>query len=270
MQNNPVFTLFSSAWSNRLLILQLVKREIKGRYKGSILGLLWSLALPLLMLSVYTFVFTVVFQSRWGTHTENRSQFALMLFCGLIIYNLFTECVVKAPSLILSNVNYVKKVVFPLEILVWISLGVSLFFAAANFIVLLVFCLFLTHEIHWTIIFSPLIILPVIFSTVGISWVLASLGVFLRDLHHLVGVAVAVLMFLTPVFYPVDAVPEKLQLVLELNPLTFVIEQARSVVLFGQLPRWDLLAIYTLGSLIIAWIGFYWFLRTKKGFADVV
>lgn len=278
MQANPsrphptsVFALFSSLWRNRGLILQLTKREVLSRYRGSVMGLAWSFFNPLLMLLVYTFVFSAVFKARWSVASEeNKADFAIVLFVGLIVHGLFAECVNRAPSLILSNVNYVKKVIFPLEILGWVALGTAVFHSAISLVVLLAAQLILKHTLAWTVIFLPLVILPLSLGIMGISWLLSSIGVYLRDVGHTVVILTTVLLFLSPVFYPIAAVPEQIQVVLLLNPLTFIIEESRRVVIWGELPNWGGLALYSLLSLAVAWSGFWWFQRTRRGFADVV
>jgi len=234
------------------------------------MGMLWSFILPLVMLTVYTFIFSVVFKAKWGHQEGSRFEFALILFCGLIAYNIFSECVLRAPNLILNNVTYVKKVVFPLEILPWSTLAASLFFAMANLIVLLVFNLLVTGELKWTVILYPFVLLPLLLSTLGISWLLASIGVFVRDISHLIGVLMSILLFLSPIFYPVESVPPNFQRVLALNPLSFVIESSREVVLWGRLPNFEQYLMYFIASCAVAWLGFFWFQKTKKGFADVV
>lgn len=258
-------------WQHRDLILQMTRREVVGRYRGSIMGIAWSFFNPILMLVVYTFVFSVVFKARWGTGAdESQATFAIVLFVGLIVYGLFSEIVNRAPALILSNVNYVKKVIFPLEILPIIALGAALFHALISLGVLLLAILLINGSLAWTVIFFPLIILPLLIATLGVAWVLASLGVFVRDVGQTVGIFTTVLMFLSPLFYPVSSLPEKFQIWLMLNPLTFVIEQSRAVMIFGKLPEWGGLGIYAGVSLLIAWTGYWWFQKTRKGFADVL
>ena len=246
-------------------------REVIGRYKGSIFGLAWSFFNPLMMLAIYTFVFAVVFKARWGiATTESKTDFALILFVGLIIHALFAEVLNRAPMLILSNANYVKKVVFPLEILTVVNLGVALFHALISVIVLLVVFVLLNGLPSWTIVFMPLTLLPLLPLTLGIGWFLASLGVYLRDIGYLIGIITTALLFLAPVFYPVRALPEAYQFALYFNPLTYPIEQTRAVMLFGELPNWTGLIVYTAISTVIALVGFWWFQKTRKGFADVV
>ena len=247
----------------------MVKREIVGRYRGSFLGLLWSFFNPVLMLAVYTFVFSIVFQARWGQGSNDKYEFALVLFAGLIVFNLFSECISRSTGLILGNVNYVKKVIFPLEILPWVTLGSALFHAGISLGVLVIFQL-LVASVPWTILLLPVVILPLLLLIMGVSWWLASIGVFIRDVGQFVGMLLTVLMFMSPIFYPVSALPESVRGWLFLNPLTFIIEQARDVVIWGKLPDWGGLALYTLVAIMAAWAGLFWFQKTRKGFADVL
>jgi len=260
-----------SFWRNRNLIWQLTRRQVVGRYRGSVMGLAWSFFNPILMLLVFTFVFSVVFKTRWGIGTEeSKTDFAIILFVGMIIHGLFSECVNSAPGLILSNVNYVKKVVFPLEILPWVAMGSALFHALVSLAVWAVFYLLVYAGIHWTAVLFPLVILPLVLATMGIAWILTSLGVFVRDITQVIGILTTVLLFLSPIFYPVSALPQQYQMLLHLNPLTFMIEEARAVLIWGRLPDWAGWAVYFAISLAIAWIGFWWFQKTRKGFADVI
>lgn len=264
-------SLVRSLWQHRELISQMTRREVMGRYRGSIMGLAWSFFNPILMLAVYTFVFSVVFKARWGTGSEeSQTSFAIVLFIGMIVYGLFAEMANRAPSLILSNVNYVKKVIFPLEILPVVGLGAALFHSLISLGVLLVSILLVNGSMAWTILYFPLIILPLLISTLGVAWFLASLGVFVRDVGQTVGIFTTVLMFISPVFYPISALPEKFHFWLMVNPLTFVIEQSRAVIIFGRQPDWAGMGIYAGASLMVAWAGYWWFQKTRKGFADVL
>jgi homopolymeric O-antigen transport system permease protein len=263
--------MFRSLWRNRQLIVQMTKREVVGRYKGSVMGLAWSFLNPVFMLAVYTFVFSEIFKMRWGVGgAETTTQFAVVLFVGMIVHGLFAEVLNRAPGLILSNVNYVKKVVFPIEILPVIAMGAALFHSLISLGVLLAaFALFNGH-LHWTAIFTPLVLLPLVVLTLGLAWMLASLGVFLRDVGQTIGIITTVLTFLSPVFYPVTAVPEKFRPWLMANPLTLIIEQAREVLVWGHLPEWSGLGIYTVAATAVAWAGYAWFQKTRKGVADVL
>lgn len=262
--------MFASLWRNRSLVVALTKREVVGRYRGSFLGLFWSFFNPLFMLAVYTFVFSVVFQARWGTGSGSKTEFALVLFIGLIVFNLFAECFNRSPGLILSNVNYVKKVIFPLEILPFVVLGSAIFHTLISlFVWILAYAVFFGMP-QSTVFYLPLIVIPLIFFILGVSWTLSALGVYLRDLSQVVGILSTVLMFLSPIFYPVTAIPEYYRIFLYANPLMPVIEQARAVMFFGTSPDWLLLGGYWLLMICVAWIGFVWFQKTRKGFADVL
>ena len=262
--------MFSSFWRNRMLIWQMTKRDVVGRYRGSVMGLVWSFLHPVLMLTVYTFVFSVVFKARWGGGSDSKTEFAIVLFAGMIINGLFSECLNKAPSLVTSNPNYVKKVVFPLEILPWVSMGSSLFHSLVSLIVLMTLYALVNMSLNWTLMFLPLLLLPLIILTVGLSWFLASFGVFLRDVGQTIGILTTVLMFLSPVFYSRSSLPEEYQKILLLNPMTFMIEQTRDVMIWGNLPDWNGLLLYSACSILIASSGFFWFQKTRKGFADVL
>jgi lipopolysaccharide transport system permease protein len=263
--------LASSLWRNRQLIAQMTKREVMGRYKGSAMGLAWSFFNPVFMLVVYTFVFSVIFKSRWGVgEEESKSMFAIVLFIGMIVHGLFAEVLNRAPSLILSNVNYVKKVVFPLEVLPVVSMGAALFHSVISVGVLLAAFVLFKGYLPWTAIFFLLVLLPLVIFTLGLAWMLASLGVFLRDLGQTIGIITTVLLFLSPVFYPSSALPKGYQNWLLLNPLTFFIEESRNVLIWGRMPDWAGWGIAYLASLAMAWLGFAWFQKTRKGFADVV
>jgi lipopolysaccharide transport system permease protein len=271
-QPTSLLALAKSLWHNRQLISQMTKREVVGRYKGSALGQAWSFFNPIFMLVVYTFVFSEIFKSRWGGAggDDSKTQFALVLFVGMIVLSLFSEVLNRAPGLILSNVNYVKKIVFPLEILPVISVGAALFHSLISLCVLLVAFVLFNGYLQWTAIFTPLVLLPLVILTTGFAWMLASLGVFLRDVGQTIGIITTVLMFLSPVFYPVNAVPERFQSYILANPLTFIIEQAREVLIWGHLPNWRGLGAYTLVAIVIAWSCYAWFQKTRKGFADVI
>ncbi|UVM10370.1 ABC transporter permease [Pseudomonas protegens] len=249
----------------------MTKREVLGRYKGSVMGLAWSFINPMFMLAVYTFVFSVVFKARWGGGGgESKTQFALVLFTGMIVHGLFAEVLNRAPSLILYNVNYVKKVVFPLEILPVISMAAALFHSLVSLGVLLVAFTLFNGFLHWTAIFLPLVLLPLVILTLGLAWILASLGVFLRDVGQTIGLVMTMMLFLAPVFYPITALPEDLRSWILLNPITFIIEQTREVLIWGGGPNWAGLFIYMVVASAIAWIGYIWFQKTRKGFADVL
>jgi lipopolysaccharide transport system permease protein len=262
--------LITSLWQYRELIIASTKREVLGRYRGSVLGLLWSFFIPLLMLAVYTFVFSVVFQARWGAGNESRTEFALVLFAGLIVFHLFSDCINRAPGLILSNVNYVKKVVFPLETLPFISLLAALYHALISLLVWLVAYVLLYGVPHVTVLLLPVVIFPYTLFILGLSWILASLGVFLRDVSQLVGVLTTVLLFMSAIFFPVSSLPENYRIFMYLNPLVIFIEMTRDILYWGRTPELGMLTLCWLTGFLIAWLGFAWFQKTRKGFADVL
>lgn len=260
-----------SVWRHRSLVWQMSRKDVIGRYRGSVLGLVWSIFNPIFMLIVYTFVFSVVFKGRWGVvGYESEVHYAIILFVGLVIYNLFTECFNRAPTLVLSNANYVKKVVFPLDILPWITMFSALFHTFVSVVVLFAGIIALGYSIPWTAIMLPLIIFPLILFTMGIGWFLAATGVYIRDISQTTGIISTALLFLSPVFYPVSVLPDAYQKFIQMNPLTFVIEEARQILIWGHVINWAGWAMYCSISVLVAWLGFVWFQKTRKGFADVV
>jgi lipopolysaccharide transport system permease protein len=259
-----------SFWTHRNLILQMTRREVVGRYQGSVMGLMWSFLNPLFMLLVFTFVFSVVFAARWGTEEESKAQFAVVLFAGLIVHGLFAEILLRAPGTVVGNANYVKKVVFPLEVLPVITLGGALFHTLVSLLILIAAFAFFNGFLHWTVLLAPLVLLPLVVLGLGFAWMLASLGVFVRDISQVTGVLATALLFLSPVFFPVSALPEFMQPWMHLNPLTLIIEQVREVLIWGRVPDWHGLGVYLAGASAIAWFGFFWFQKTRKGFADVL
>jgi lipopolysaccharide transport system permease protein len=270
-QPTTPMAMIKSLWRNRQLISQMIRRDVNSRYRGSLIGLAWSFVNPLLMLIVYTFVFSVVFKARWNVKVEeSKTDFALILFAGMIVFNVFAEIVNRAPGLIVSNVNYVKKVVFPLEILSWVSLGSVLFHNFVSLIVLLLVQLILNRSLPWTVIFFPIVLLPLAFACLGITWFLAAIGVFLRDIGQITPVITTVFLFFSAVFYPLSALPLRYQNLLRLNPLILIISESRNVLIYGVLPDWFSLSIALLLGFAIAVTGFWWFQKTRKGFADVI
>jgi lipopolysaccharide transport system permease protein len=263
--------MVKAIWIHRALIKQMAVREVIGRYRGSFMGLAWSFFNPLIMLIVYTFVFTTVFHSRWaGDAAADKTNFAVVLFVGMIVYSIFADNVNRAPTLILSNTSYVKRVVFPLEILPVVGMGASVFHTIVSFIVWLLAYIILIGVPHLTSLYLPIVILPFIIGTLGISWFLASVGVFIRDVAQTVGILTTALMFLAPVFYSLDNLPSKYRALVMANPATFIIEQARVVLVWGRMPDWAGLCAYSIVSLLVAWGGYWWFQKTRKGFADVL
>lgn len=263
--------VFCQAWLQRSLFWKLLRRDFAERYRGSYLGALWSLLLPLVSLLVFTFFFGVIFKLRWaGQNGGSLVDLALILFVGMALYGFLAECLNRAPGLILGHPNYVKNVIFPLEMLPAVMVASGLLLLAATLAVILVLQLVLGGGLTWTVCLLPLVVLPLVLSVLGISWFLASLGVYIRDIQPLIGPLVQLLMFLSPVFYPMAALPDAMRPWLQLNPLALAIEQARGIILFGQPPAWTPLLLWLGASLLVALLGLYWFARTRQGFADVL
>ena len=255
---------------HRHLVWQLTRREVAARYRGSVLGFLWSFLIPAVMLAVYTFVFSVAFQARWPGATTSRTEFALILFAGLVVFAAFVEPINRAPMLIVSQPNYVKKIVFPLEILPCVAVGAALFNALVGFGVLILAVAFLRGALPWTVALVPVVLLPLLPLCLGLSWLLAALGVFLRDISPLVTVLTQVLMFVTPIFYPLAAIPEPYRRVIALNPLALTVEQVRGLVFYGRGPDWTSFAACLGVGLAVGWLGLSFFQRTRSGFANVL
>ena len=260
----------ASLWRNRALAAALVKREVVGRYRGSVMGLAWSFFNPLLMLAIFTFVFSTIFRARWAGVEESTADFAILLFVGMIMHGLFAECANRAPGLVLGNVNYVKRVVFPLEILPWVVLGSALFHAAVSLLVLLIAQVVVRQQLPWTVVLFPFVLAPLVFMTMGVAWFLAALGMYLRDIGQAIGIVTTALLFLSPVLFPLSAVPPALRPWLLANPLTWIIEESRNTLIFGSAPDPSAVVLMTLLGLVVAWAGFAWFQKARIGFADVV
>ena len=258
-------------WRQRELWWRLGERDVLGRYRGSLLGLAWSFLQPMAMLAVYTFVFSQVFQARWGNQADGGPLgFAINLFAGLIVFNLFAECMNRAPRLILEHPNYVKKVIFPLEILGAVVVGSACFHALCSLAVLMAFQLIGSQHLPATYLWLPLVWLPLILCCLALTWLLAALGVFLRDIGQVIGVVVSMLLFLSPVFFPLSGLSPPLQRLIGLNPLAQVIEQTRTVTVQGGPPS----PAYLLGGLLLGVLAsevcFRGFERAKRAFADVM
>lgn len=263
--------MFASIFSHKYLFLQMLKRDVQGRYRGSQLGFLWAFAYPILMLLVYTFVFGMVMRVKWGVAGQDNIDFGLILFAGLLCHSLLAEVMIGAVGLITGNSQYVKKVVFPLEILSLVSLSNALFHMLLGLGILIIIFLATGNTLHWTVLLAPLVLAPLVIFLLGMSWFISVLGVYVRDLSQFMGVLMTVLLFLGPIVYPFSSVPDPMKpWVLWLNPLTIIVEQLRAVVLFGELPNWELLGIYTIFAVLMLMLGAWFFARTRDGFADVI
>lgn len=247
-------------------------RNLSARYKGSALGLVWSFAQPLMMLCVYTFVFGVVFKARWDESVLAGvpAAFPLIMFCGMAVFNVFSESINSSTMLIVGNASLVKKVIFPLEILPLANVLTSFIFGCAWFLLLFVGIALFSDQVSWTMLLLPLPLIPLLLLSTGISFFLASLGVYLRDIAQVVNIFTQMLFFMTPIFYPISLVPESVRWVLVINPLTYIIDEVRRVFLYGQSPNFVALILLTVFSWIIFQLGLVWFTKTKKGFADVL
>lgn len=267
---NPVY-FFSIPWLHRSLIYRLVAREVSSRYRESMFGMLWAIFNPIIMLAIYTFVFGYILKVRWPAIADgNEAQFPLILFSGLIVFTVFSETLVRAPGLVLGNVSYVKKVVFPLEILPFVSLGSALFTAIFSFLVWLVANTLVNGRVEPTIVLLPLLLVPLFLISLGGSWLLSSLGVYFRDMAQIANLVATALMFTTPIFYPITLIPEMYRPLAYLNPFVTIIENCRGVMLLGEMPNWYGYSVSLITSTVFAYLSFVWFQRTKRGFADVL
>lgn len=261
---------FSALAKYRSITFELAKRDVLGRYRGSSFGLLWSLISPFLMLSVYTFAFGFVMKAKWPQVAGGEHHFSIILFIGLIIHGVFSECLTRAPTLVTGNPSFVKRVVFPLEILPWPPVYSALFHAGMNLLVFILLRLIMEGTFDWTIVLIPVVLVPLVTITLGVSWIFAALGVYLRDISQITGVLSTAMLFISSAMIPVQQLPAPYQTLFRLNPLTFLIDQARAVALWGQMPDWIGLGAYSLGGLVLMYVGYGWFMATKKGFADVL
>lgn len=254
------------------LLRQLVSRDVKSRYRGSLLGVGWAVIHPLLLLGVYTFVFSVVFKARFNGRgvEETTISFAVLLYSGLILHALLADVLNRSTSIILQHCNYVKKVVFPLAILPVMVVSSTVIMFVIQSAILLVAMVAMGHAVPLTALLFPLVVLPLVLLSLGLSWFTAAIGVYVRDLAQIMGLVVTLLLFLSPIFYSVSALPEPYQKFIYFNPLTSIIENARAVLLYGELPDWEVLGIYTACSLVVCRVGYWWFYRTRKGFNDVL
>lgn len=255
---------------NYALLKNLIVRDFSERYRGSLAGIGWTLIMPIVMLAVYTFVFRVAFNARWGAAGEDQLDFAIVLFSGLIIHTLFSECISRAPALVSSRPNYVKKVVFPLEILPWVSLGSSLGHFMVSFVVLIIFCLVTGTPVHPGALLMPVVLLPLVLVLIGLGWILSSLGTYIKDLAHLVGPISTVTLFLSPVFYKIEILPPVYQTFILWNPITFPVTNLRALMFLDGKVDWMgwLISLFVSAGLFV--LGAAWFQKTRKGFADVL
>lgn len=254
----------------RGLIAQLAKREFSARYRGSFFGGTWSIIYPLLIVLIFWFVFGIVFKTRWGVQQVSDGDYIVIAMVGMIIHGLFVEVLGKSPSLVLAQPSYVKKVIFPLEILPITALLSALINAAIMFAIILAAAVLVRGALPWTVLLVPVVLLPFVIFLVGVALFFSSIGVYVRDLQQVVVLIGMAALFMAPIFYPLTTVPESYRWLLWLNPLTFIVEQTRGVALFGELPDWSGLGLYALAAIAFTWAGLVWFQRIRKGFADVL
>jgi lipopolysaccharide transport system permease protein len=266
---NP-FRVVAHLWSFRRLAWQLTQRELAARYRGSFLGTLWSLLVPLTMLVVYTFVFSVVFHSRWGVEQEGHGLFALTLLAGLTPFNVFSEVVATSPAVVLANPGYVKRVVFPLEVLPLVRFLASVTQGLISALVLVLGILVLRGTLPVTLLLMPIAWLPLLLIALGAAYVLSALGVFVRDIGQAVTVVLPLLFFLSPIIYPIEAVPPQFRFVTALNPIAHVVEDCRRVAIFGLQPDWKWFVRTMAVGCVAAFTGFLVFMKSKRAFHDAL
>jgi lipopolysaccharide transport system permease protein len=265
-------SLKDNFWHRRDLIIELTRRELSQRYRGSYLGMVWTVIIPLVMLLIYTFVFSLVFKARWQTGDAQTppKEFALILFAGMTPFNVFSEVLNRSTSLIVGMPNYVKKVVFPLEVYPMVILIAAIITSLVNVLLILVGNLLIMHTLSKTIFLIPLAYLPLILLSLGLGWFLSSLGVYIRDLAQAIAILVQILFFVSPILYPASLVPSSFKFIFWINPLAAIVESFRQVLLWGGSLIWTSWAVWTAITAIVAVLGYTWFMATKKGFADVI
>ncbi|MEB3295916.1 MAG: ABC transporter permease [Cyanobacteriota bacterium] len=264
-------TSIQRLWSHRELIARFTQRDVLIRYRGSLLGWSWTLLNPLMMLAIYTFVFSTIFKARWeSTNYLGPKGFALNVFAGMVVFGLFAECVNKAPALITSNSNYVTKVRFPLETLGCSTLLSALFHASTSLAILLVFRIAVMGSIPWNGLLLPVVWLPFLLLTLAGTWLLAALGVYLRDLNQFMIIVTSALTFLSGVFYPLSALPRQLIPIFRLNPVASWVEQTRNLLIMNEPPSARSLTLTIIGALLACEWSLRIFKKASQGFADVL
>jgi lipopolysaccharide transport system permease protein len=251
------------------LIFSFARRDLLGRYKGSALGIAWAVLTPVVMIAIFTFIFAGIFGARFGA-SHSHWDYALYLFCGLLPWTMFQESVQQSSNTIVSNANLVKRVVFPLETLpaaqVFAALGNQLFATIA----LLIAILAVRQNLQFTAVWLPLLLIPQLLLALGAAWLIASLGVFLRDIAQGITLLLMAWMYLTPIIYPESIVPERFRWFIGINPFTSLVRSYRRVFLDGLAPDWRGLLYFSAVALVVFVFGYWWFARTRKNFADVI
>jgi lipopolysaccharide transport system permease protein len=266
---NPLHTL-AHLWRQRHLVRQLTARDLAARYRGSFLGIVWSLLVPMMMLALYTFVFSVVFRARWGVDENHKGMVALVLFAGLIPYNMFSEVVAVAPTLVVGNANYVKRVVFPLEILPLVKFLAAFVHALISAGVLVLAIVVARQTPPPTLVLMPIAWIPLVLLTLAVTYVFAALGVFVRDVGQAIAIVLPFIFFLTPIVYPPEAVPDRFAFVPWMNPIAHVVDDARRTAIFGMGLKWRAFAINCVLCGGLAFAGFLFFVKSKRAFHDAL
>jgi homopolymeric O-antigen transport system permease protein len=251
------------------LIISLARRELVARYKGSVLGILWALLTPVVMITIFTFIFAEIFGARFGV-SSSPWDYALYLFCGLLPWTMFQETVQQSATVIVSHANLVKRVVFPLETLPLALTLTSLINQLFGTLALLIAIVVIRHELHASLLWLPVLLIPQLILTMGAAWLTASLGVFLRDTAQGIALLMMAWMFLTPIIYPESAVPERYRPFINANPFTSLVRSYRRILLEGTAPDWPSLAYFSAWSLVLFCFGYWWFARSRRNFADVI
>lgn len=256
---------------HRSVLWLLTLQELKSRYQGSTLGFTWAVVTPLLMLSVYAVVFGQIFSARWPqSKSATGSEFAATLFAGLLVVGFVSDVAARAPSLLLAHQNLVKKMVFPLHLLPMVLVAASVVHLTIAVGLLVVFVAVALNTVSVTLLAFPVVLFPVVLFAMGAAWFLASLGVYFRDTAQVVAVLLTALIYLSPVFFPVSAVPAQWQFIYQWNPLTVPIEQVRDISVYGQWPQWLDILKSTAISFAFFLSGLWWFQTTSDGFADIL
>ncbi len=269
---NPIGGL-KHLWGYRELTRQMVIREIASKNKGTQLGFLWAILEPAIRIAVYTFVFGVVLQFRGqgGASDDPVSLYALKLVCGFMVYGVFAESTANATTMVTSRANFVRKVVFPLEILPIAGVTSAAFYSLIGLVLVMIAAILIVGQVSATLYLFPLVFAPLMLFSLGASWFFASLGVFVRDMRQVVMVVIGqLLFFMTPIIYTIDMVPARFAWIIKLNPMTWFVEFSRDTLIWGHTPDWGLLGGLWGLSLMVAMAGYVWFMKSKRGFADVL
>jgi len=251
------------------LVLSFARRDLVARYKGSALGIAWAILTPVIMIAIFTFIFAGIFGARFGARGSSW-DYALYLFCGLLPWTMFQDTLQRSSTTIIERANLVKRVVFPLEALplaqTLSALGNQLFGTVA----LLFAIVIIQREFHPTVLWLPVLLIPQLIATVGAAWLVASLGVFFRDLTQGITLILMAWMYLTPIIYPETIVPERYRPFINANPFTALVRSYRQIFLEGKAPDWPSLAYFTVFALVLFVFGYWWFAKTRRNFADVI